>query len=65
MGYGMDLKMITMMTWGGLRGAVGLALALMVQLEVGTSRPSPVSHADSRHPPRLKFETLVVAPPIN
>jgi sodium/hydrogen exchanger 10/11 len=33
MGYGMDLKMLTMMTWGGLRGAVGLALALMVQLE--------------------------------
>ena len=33
MGYGMDLRMLTMMTWGGLRGAVGLALALMVQLE--------------------------------
>ena len=29
-GYTVDWKQVTVMTWGGLRGAVGLALALVV-----------------------------------
>jgi len=33
LGYGMTLSELAMLTWGGLRGAVGLALALMVRLD--------------------------------
>ena len=29
-GYTVDWKQVTVITWGGLRGAVGLALALVV-----------------------------------
>ena len=29
-GYTIDWKQVTVITWGGLRGAVGLALALVV-----------------------------------
>jgi sodium/hydrogen exchanger 10/11 len=32
-GYGLDWQNATVMSWGGLRGAVGLALALVVSLE--------------------------------
>lgn len=33
LGYGLTLKDSIVMTWGGLRGAVGLALALIVELD--------------------------------
>lgn len=33
MGYGLTLKDSIVMVWGGLRGAVGLALALIVELD--------------------------------
>lgn len=33
MGYGMTWKQAVVLTWAGLRGAVGLSLALFVQLD--------------------------------
>ena len=38
-GYSIDWKDVIVMTWGGLRGAVGLALSLIVDLDVNRIDP--------------------------
>jgi len=38
-GYSIDWKDVIVMTWGGLRGAVGLALSLIVDLDVNRVDP--------------------------
>lgn len=46
MGYGLTFKDSIVMTWGGLRGAVGLALALIVELD------------ENRLPPKFRALTI-------
>ena len=57
-GYTVDWKQVTVITWGGLRGAVGLALALVVAQTPGiprsiSSKASLISSSSSSFSPSV------------
>jgi sodium/hydrogen exchanger 10/11 len=57
-GYTVDWKQVTVITWGGLRGAVGLALALVVAQTPGI--PHSISSKILFHSAGIVMLTLIV-----
>ena len=62
-GYGMTTNELIIVWWGGLRGAVGLALAMIVSLICDTSKDESLKLAGQRilfHTGGIAFLTLAI-----